>query len=214
MIGIGIIEDDAQIRTVLQTYFDRQSDMTCLGAFESVEKGLAGFDPKVMPDVMLMDIELPGMSGIEGVKLLKQRHPSMEFIILTIYHDVSKIFPALQAGASGYLLKNTPLPDIKDGILQVQSGGSPMSPQIARRVVDAFTNRGKDSDKDEKGSSILTEREDEIVIALVDGLSYKMIADRMSISIETVRYHIRNIYKKLHVHSKGEVISKSLRGEI
>ena len=213
MIGIGIIEDDAQIRTVLQTYIDRQSEMSCLGAYESVEKGLAGFNPEIMPDVMLMDIELPGMSGIEGVKLLKQRHPGIEFIILTIYHDVNKIFPALQAGASGYLLKNTPLPDIKDGILQVQSGGSPMSPQIARRVVDAFTNRHPPAKKTNE-ASILTNRENEIVIALVDGLSYKMIADRMSISIETVRYHIRNIYKKLHVHSKGEVISKSLRGEI
>lgn len=213
MIGIGIIEDDAQIRTVLQTYIDRQPEMSCIGAFASVEEGLKGFRESMIPDVILMDIELPGMSGIEGVRIFKQRHNSIEFIILTIYHDVNKIFPALQAGASGYLLKNTPLPDIKDGILQVQSGGSPMSPQIARCVIDAFTQREK-PDKKEENDSPLTEREDEIVIALVDGLSYKMIADRMSISIETVRYHIRNIYRKLQVHSKGEVISKSLRGEI
>ena len=212
MIGIGIIEDDEQIRTVLQTYLDKQSEMHCLGAFDSVEKGLAGFDPSVLPDVMLMDIELPGMSGIEGVKLFRQRHPSIEFIMLTIYHDVSKIFPALQAGASGYLLKNTPLPDIKDGILQVQSGGSPMSPQIARCVIDAFTGRKEKSHQPD--DSVLTDREHEIVIALVDGLSYKMIASRMDISIETVRFHIRNIYRKLQVHSKGEVISKSLKGEI
>jgi DNA-binding NarL/FixJ family response regulator len=211
MIGIGIIEDDAQIRTVLQTYIDRQSEFNCLGAYESVEKGLSGFSENLMPDVMLMDIELPGMSGIEGVKLLKQRHPTMEFIILTIYHDVNKIFPALRAGASGYLLKNTPLPDIKEGILQVQSGGSPMSPQIARLVIETFTGKRK---KEENHRNVLTDREQEIVIALVDGLSYKMIADRMSISIETVRYHIRNIYSKLHVHSKAEVIGKSLRGEI
>lgn len=209
MIGIGIIEDDAQIRVVLETYLNNQAEFHCLGAFESVESALNGFRADVMPDVMLTDIELPGMSGIEGVKLLKQRHPNVQFIMLTIYHDVNKIFPALKAGATGYLLKNTPLPDIKQGILQVHSGGSPMSPQIAREVINRFNGQPA-----EKPDSPLTKREQEIVIALVDGLSYKLIADRMSISIETVRFHIRNIYKKLQVHNKAGVISKSIKGEI
>lgn len=212
MIGIGIIEDDAQIRTVLNSYIDLQPEFHCLGAFESVEDGLKGFDPELMPDVILMDIELPGMSGIDGVLLMKERFPSIEFIILTIYHDLNKIFPSLKAGASGYLLKNTPLPDIKDGILQVHSGGSPMSPQIAREVINRFT--GRQGKQEVETASVLTNREHEIVIALVDGLSYKLIANRMDISIETVRFHIRNIYRKLHVHSKAEVISKSLKGEI
>ena len=211
MIGIGIIEDDAQIRTVLQTYIDRQPEFHCLGAFDSVEAGMRELKEDLMPDVMLMDIELPGMSGIDGVRLLKDRFPTVEFIMLTIYHDINKIFPSLKAGATGYLLKNTPLPDIKEGILQVSSGGSPMSPQIAREVLNRFSGN---SSREEEGDSLLTKREHEIVIALVDGLSYKLIADRMDISIETVRFHIRNIYKKLHVHSKGEVISKSLKGEI
>lgn len=212
MIGIGIIEDDAQIRTVLQTYIDRQSEFHCLGAYESVEKAMKGFDPSLMPDVILMDIELPGMSGIDGVRLLKDRYPSIQFIILTIYHDVSKIFPSLKAGATGYLLKNTPLPDIKEGILQVHSGGSPMSPQIARELIRRLTGKPVAGEEDQE--SVLTRREHEIVVALVDGLSYKLIADRLEISIETVRFHIRNIYRKLHVHSKAEVISKSIKGEI
>ncbi len=213
MIGIGIIEDDAQIRTVLKTYLDRQPELHCLGAFECVEDALKGFNRDLMPDVILMDIELPGMSGIDGVSLLKRRHPEIQFIILTIFHDVSKIFPSLKAGATGYLLKNTPLPDIKDGIMQVQSGGSPMSPQIAREVVNMFSGTSSENKKVDS-SDVLTDREHEIVIALVDGLSYKLIADRMDISIETVRFHIRNIYRKLHVHSKAEVISKSIRGHI
>ncbi|HKI46179.1 MAG TPA: response regulator transcription factor, partial [Balneolales bacterium] len=155
-------------------------------------------------------IELPGMSGIDGMKLIKNQHPEIEIIILTVYHDSHKIFDSLCAGASGYLLKHTSLPEIKEAIETLVDGGSPMSPQIARKVIDYF----KKPEIKKEPESELTPREQEIVVGLVDGLSYKMIADRMGIAIDTVRAHIRNIYKKLHVNSKAEVIAKSLRGEI
>ena len=151
---------------------------------------------------------MPGMSGIDGMKLIKREFPDIDIIMLTVYNDADKIFQSLCAGATGYLLKNTPLDEIREGIELLKKGGSPMSPQIARKVVEYFST-------DKKAlPSLLSEKENEIVIALVDGLSYKLIADRLNISIETVRFHIKNIYRKLHVHSKAEVISKSLKGEI
>ncbi|HSD63195.1 MAG TPA: response regulator transcription factor, partial [Ignavibacteriaceae bacterium] len=159
--------------------------------------------------VALVDIGLPGISGINGIKILRKEYPDINIIMLTVYNDPARIFNSLCAGASGYLLKNTPLEEIKKSIEILDSGGSPMSPEIARKVIDYF-NTGKS----EGYKSDLTKKENEIVNALVDGLSYKLIADRMEISIDTVRFHIRNIYRKLHVNSKSEVISKSLKGEI
>ena len=161
------------------------------------------------PNVLLMDIQLPGMSGIEGMKIIQQKYPDIEIIMLTVYHDSHKIFDSLKAGASGYLLKHTSLPEIKDAIELLMQGGAPMSPQIARKVITHFNDRGQ-----KQQESNLTNREQDIVNGLVDGLSYKLIADRLDISIDTVRAHIRNIYKKLHVNSKAEVIAKSLRGEL
>jgi DNA-binding NarL/FixJ family response regulator len=210
MITVGIVEDDHEVRKALEHYFKSEPGFTCMGAFESVEKLLNTLKSSVPPQVLIMDLALPGMSGIEGVKLLKERYPAIDIIIFSIYEDSRKIFDSLCAGATGYLLKNTPLREIKEGIELLTKGGSPMSPQIARKVIDFF---GKDS-AFKKKESPLSEREREIVIGLVDGLSYKLIAGRMHISIETVRFHIKNIYRKLHVHCRSEVISKSLRGEI
>lgn len=208
MILVGIIEDDNQIRTLLQQYLDRQPGFSCTLVSNSVERFRKALLPDNEPDVLLMDIGLPGMSGIDGMKLIKQDYPDIDIIMLTVYNDADKIFQSLCAGATGYLLKNTPLEEIKEGIELLARGGSPMSPQIARKVIDFFSTEKK------KVTSPLSEKEKEIVIGLVDGLSYKLIADRMSISLETVRFHIKNIYRKLHVHSKAEVISKSLKGEI
>ncbi|MBX2969044.1 MAG: response regulator transcription factor [Cyclobacteriaceae bacterium] len=208
MILVGIIEDDNQIRTLLQQYLDRQPGFSCTLVYNSVERFRKALSPGNQPDVLLMDIGLPGMSGIEGMKLIKQDYPDVDIIMLTVYNDANKIFQSLCAGATGYLLKNTPLEEIKEGIELLTRGGSPMSPQIARKVIDFFSSERK------KVTSPLSEKEKEIVVGLVDGLSYKLIADRMSISLETVRFHIKNIYRKLHVHSKAEVISKSLKGEI
>lgn len=210
MAVIGIVEDNVKIRDLIQRYLDMQKDMECPVAVDSVEEMVEHLEKYTKPDVILMDIQLPGMSGIKGMELIKSKYPEIEIIMLTIYHDSHKIFDSLKAGASGYLLKHTSLPEIKESIENLLKGGAPMSPQIARKVISHFNEEAPKKNED----SMLTNREQDIVNGLVDGLSYKLIADRYDISIDTVRAHIRNIYKKLHVNSKAEVIAKSLRGEI
>lgn len=210
MINIGIVEDNVKIRNLIQRYLDMQESMSCKTAVDSVEEMLDHLKEHDPPDVMLMDIQLPGMSGIKGIEIIKKNYPDVEIIMLTVYHDSHKIFDSLVAGASGYLLKHTSLPEIKESIENLVVGGAPMSPQIARKVIEHFNQPAPEK----KPKSNLTPREQDIVNGLVDGLSYKLIADRYDISIDTVRAHIRNIYKKLHVNSKAEVIAKSLRGEI
>lgn len=210
MIKVGIVEDNKKIRNLIQRYLDMQEGISCGVAVDSVEEMLEYLKKKEHPDILLMDIQLPGMTGIEGIGIIKQDYPEIDIIMLTVYHDSHKIFDSLKAGASGYLLKHTSLPEIKEAVQDLAKGGAPMSPQIARKVIQYF-NKPVTKKKPE---SDLTPREQDIVNGLVDGLSYKMIADRFDISIDTVRAHIRNIYKKLHVNSKAEVIAKSLRGEI
>jgi len=208
MIKIAIVEDDTTIRETICSYLGSQSGLTCGMAYESVEALLHVLTKDDLPDVILMDIGLPGMSGISGIKIIKDKFPGINIIMLTVYNDSHKVFQSLCAGATGYLLKNSPFAEIKEAIEMVHTGGATMSPPIARKVVDFFRPPKKSND------SPLTPKEKEIVLGLVDGLSYKMIADQECISIETVRTHIKNIYKKLHVHSKAEVITKSLQGEI
>ncbi|HBX67389.1 MAG: DNA-binding response regulator [Balneola sp.] len=210
MAVIGIVEDNKKIRDLIQRYLDMQKEMDCPVAVDSVEEMLDHLEEHQKPDVILMDIQLPGMSGIKGMEIIKSKYPEVEIIMLTVYHDSHKIFDSLKAGASGYLLKHTSLPEIKESIENLMKGGAPMSPQIARKVISHFNEEAPKKNED----SMLTNREQDIVNGLVDGLSYKLIADRFDISIDTVRAHIRNIYKKLHVNSKAEVIAKSLRGEI
>ena len=209
MIQVAIVEDIDEIREGVRDMINAQSGMVCLHAKDSVEGFLSILNDETYPDVILMDIGLPGMSGISGIKIIKSKYPDINILMFTIYHDSHKIFQSLTAGASGYLLKNTPFLEIKNAIEVVHKGGSFMSPQIARKVISYFQEN-----KRLPVQSSLTKKEKEIVLALADGLSYKMIGDRQSISIETVRTHIKNIYKKLHVHSKAEVIKKSLSGEI
>lgn len=209
IINVAIVEDDETIRTGIAEYLKSQSNFICELAEESVENFLKRINDEMLPDVVLMDIGLPGMSGINGIKILKDRYPEINIIMLTIFSDSNRIFTSLCAGASGYLLKNTPLSEIKSSIEVLYNGGSPMSPEIARKVIEHFNPKDL-----KKFKSPLTQKEHEIVSGLVEGLSYKMIANKMNISIETVRFHIKNIYKKLHVNSKGEIISKSFKGEI
>jgi len=209
MVNVAIVEDDADICSVIRRYLDSQPNLSCKIACDSVEALLSRLKQELPPNIILMDIGLPGMSGISGIRLIKETYPEIDIIMLTVYSDPHKIFDSLRAGASGYLLKNTPLPEIKESIETLHAGGAPMSPQIARRVIEFFAPGASAAP-----SSLLSPREKEIVVGLVDGLSYKLIADRMHISSDTVRFHIKNIYKKLHVHSKAEVITKSLRGEI
>ncbi len=209
MIFVGIVEDDEQIRAGIQSYLNDQPELVCTHAFGSVEDLFQHLKPEDLPEVVIMDLGLPGMSGIDGMKIIKEKYPDIDLIVFSVYNDSKKIFDSLCAGATGYLLKNTPLNEVKEGIELLAKGGSPMSPQIARKVIEFFNNPAV-----KKKESPLSGKEKEIVVGLVDGLSYKLIADRLEISIETVRFHIKNIYRKLHVHCKAEVIRKSLKGEI
>lgn len=209
MILIAIIEDDQEIRQAIESYLNQQDDMRCNASYDSVEKFLYGLDAALLPDIILMDIGLPGMSGISGIKIIRERFPEIDILMLTVHNDPSKIFQSLCAGATGYLLKTTPFAEIKKAIADIKSGGAPMTPQIARRVIEYFHE-----EKLARPESPLTDKEKEIVLGLVDGLSYKIIADRQNVSIETIRTHIKHIYTKLHVHCKADVIRKSLQGEI
>ncbi|MBN1408874.1 MAG: response regulator transcription factor [Calditrichaceae bacterium] len=208
MIRVGIVEDDKEIRGAVKEYLDDQPDFSCSLACESVELFINQLNEETLPDIILMDIGLPGMSGIKGTKLIKAKYPDINLIVFTVYHDSDKIFQSLCAGASGYLLKNAPFSEIKQAITIVHEGGASMSPQIARNVIDFFQGPKR------KPDSVLTDKEREIVMGLVDGMSYQMIADQSYISIETVRSHIKSIYKKLQVHSKAELIKKSFEGSI
>ena len=209
MTNIAIIEDDRDIREGIQRYLNLQTDMCCEHAFESMEAFFEGKSKSTLPDVILMDIGLPGMSGLDGMRLIRAEQPDASIIMLTVYDDPNRIFNALCSGAVGYLLKNVEFTKIKEAILTVKSGGAFMSPQIARKVIHFFGEENKSAP-----TSPLSPKEHEVVIGLVDGLSYKMIADRLQVKLDTIRSHIRNIYKKLQVNSKAEVIAKSLKGEI
>ena len=209
MISVAIIEDDREVRQAFCEYISGQTNFACNLAADSVESLLNKLYVENLPDIILMDIGLPGMSGISGIKIIKERYPDIDIVMLTVHNDPHKIFQSLCAGASGYLLKTTPFKEITKLLTELYSGGAPMSPQIARKVIEYFHPGEKSQTK-----SPLTKKENEIIMDLVDGLSYKIIADKQNISIETVRSHIKHIYSKLHVHSKADVIRKSLQGEI
>ena len=209
MIRLAIVEDIDEFRESIKGYLDEQPEFKCVLSENSIESFSWEIKSSELPDIVLMDIELPGMSGIEGMKILKEKYPEVEILMLTVYADSRRIFEALCAGASGYLLKNSPFDEIKNSIIELHNGGAPMSPQIARQVIGYFKPKPLS-----RKESVLTDKEKEVVVGLVDGLSYQQIADRLFISVETIRSHIKNIYKKLHVHSKAEVIKKSLKDEI
>lgn len=203
MLPIAIIEDQPIIRDTYATYLRAQPEFRVGLVASSVEAFLVGLaDGAEVPKVVLSDIGLPGgMSGIEGVKRIKEVAPHAEVLLISVYNDAARVFQALCAGAVGYLVKNTPLTLLKEHLLQVAAGGSPMSPGIARHVVAHFRPV-------QAPDEALTTREMQLVRGIEDGLSYKLIADRMGISIETVRSHIRNVYRKLEVSSKGELIAR------
>jgi len=209
MIHLGIIEDEPMVRENLEIYFGAQPEIEPILSADSVEAFIEALEPNMPLDTLLLDIGLPGMSGLEGIRLLKGLRPEIDIIMLTAYDDSDRIFKALCAGADSYLLKRSGLPTIKDAILTVNRGGSYMSPSIARKVINHFAPK-----QDKSDDQVLTDRQQQIVNGLVDGLSYKMIADQYLISVETVRDHIKNIYRKLQVNSKAEVIRKKLDGEI
>lgn len=202
MIKVVIIEDIREIREGLQMLINGSDGFMCARTFATAEEALLHL-PDINPDVALMDINLPGMNGIEAVRKLKPLCETTQFIMSTVYEDDESIFESLKAGASGYLLKNTAPSKILDSIIEVYHGGSPMSGQIARKVIATFQQRDSID-----GSEILTLREKEILKSLAKGLRYKEIAAELNIGLETVRTHARNIYEKLQVQSRTEAINK------
>lgn len=201
-IAVGIVEDDPQLRAAFSALVSGADGMTLLGGYPSGEEALVGL-PAQRPDAVLMDINLPGMNGIECARRLKQAAPSVHVVMLTTFEDSDKIFESLKAGASGYVLKRAPRDEILSALREVCDGGAPMSGAIARKVVQFF---GQHQAAPELGT--LTEREHAVLQALSQGQQYKEIADSLSISINTVRKYIRSIYEKLHVNTRGEAVRK------
>lgn len=201
---VAIIEDNKPLGETLRKVVESDSGLECCGVWETAEDGLKKTNA-FRPDVILMDINLPGMSGIEATGLIKQHLPEILVIMVTVYGDHDKIFAALKAGASGYLLKRSSPGEIRDAIHDVLSGGAPMSAEIARRVVEAFHQQGE---KDDLQEANLSKRELEVLKLLSEGLANKEISDRLGISVDTVRVHNRNIYDKLHVNSRTQAAAK------
>lgn len=207
-ITIAIIEDFKDFRVGLVEYLSLQDGFGTIESYNTMEEMLSRLRNGFKPDIVLSDIGLPGIDGVTGIKLINTIAPETDIIMLTVFMDGDKIFNALCAGASGYILKGTPMPDIHKAILEIKAGGSYMSPSIARKVVEHFKS------PTQKTNHALTDREREVISALLDGLSYKLVAERLFVSIDAVRFHIKNIYSKLHVNSKGELVSMYLRGEL
>ncbi len=205
-IALAIVEDDPIIRESLRTFLGGDPQFELVYTAVSMEDFLQALDgdPHLIPSVMLLDIQLPGQSGIEGIPSIKKTRPDIDIIMLTTFEESDKIFAALCAGACSYLSKRVSLVTIRDAILTVHRGGSYMSPSIARKVVEYFAPIPK------KVDGPLTSRQQEIVECIVNGLSYKMAADKLGISLDTVRTHIKHIYQVLEINSKGELIRKTL----
>ncbi len=211
MINVAIVEDNNTIREGLAALINGTEGYKCVGAFGDVES----FLPKInsLPiNVVLMDIGLPGMNGIEGTKAAAIKNPDLSILMLTVYEESEFVFDALCAGACGYLVKKTPPARLLEAIKDANDGGSPMSSRIARQVITAFkegqniTSSTKDYD--------LSDREISVLNLLADGCNYQEIAETLFIAVDTVRHHIRNIYKKLHVHSQSEAVAKAIRKKI
>jgi|SRR6185503_12881851 len=203
MITVAIVEDDEYIRSSIAEFLQMQPDFILLGEFGSVEAFIA---TGLGPDALLLDIELPGVSGLEGAFRIKEEHPNTNILMLTVYEDRERIFKALQAGATGYLLKNTPLIRLRAAILEATEGGAPMSPLVAKKVVEYFS--AKTAPVHENTNEQLTVREHEVAKLLITGDTYKQIAWRLNISPDTVRQHIKNIYRKLQINSRVQLINE------
>lgn len=208
MIKVVVVEDNDAIREGLKMLIDGTDGYVCSYSFSDCEIMLKNI-VKLEPDVLLMDLGLPGMSGIEGIKKVKALLPDLTILVLTVYEENERVFDALCAGASGYLVKKTPPSKLLEAIKDAYDGGAPMSSQIARKVIDFFQKKKPAFPAKER--YVLTPREREILSGLVEGRNFKSIADSLFISVETVRFHFRNIYKKLHVHSQSEAVAKAIK---
>lgn len=207
MIVLGIVEDDNGIRESLVEYLKTEPEFETVFAERGVEEFLQNIHKHPTPDIVLLDINLGGMTGIEGIPFIKEALPNVEIMMISVLGDSNSIFKSICAGATGYIDKETPLNKIKEAIITLSEGGSPITPAIARKMVDFFSPKKTFSED-------LTARERDIIQGIVDGLSYKMIADRLNISMDTVRKHILKTYRKLQINSKGELLAKFHQGKI
>jgi len=203
-ITIAIVEDLDEVREGLNNFISLNQDFKVLDSFKTAEEALYAV-PEMKPDIVIMDINLPGINGIECIRQLKGKSPDTQFMMFTVYENDEKVFEALKAGASGYLLKNTGLAQLADALKDLYGGGSPMSANIARKLVSFFRSTEKETERVET----LSGRENEILQLLSKGLLYKEIASLLSISVATVRQHIHHIYEKLHVQNRTEAINKA-----
>jgi DNA-binding NarL/FixJ family response regulator len=205
-IDVAVIEDQEDIREGLAVLIGSTPGFRCVGAYRSMEEALPGIARRP-PAIALLDIGLPGMSGLDGIRPIRERQPTIQILMLTVYEDDDRIFNALCAGATGYLLKKTPPGRLIENIRDAMNGGSPMSPEVARKVVALFrTFRPRpDADYD------LTGHETRLLRMLVDGHNYKTAAEELGVSVNTVAFHMKRVYEKLQVHSKSEAVSKALR---
>jgi DNA-binding NarL/FixJ family response regulator len=207
MISISIVDDEKELRESIKTFVDGSPGFRCISGYSNAAAALVGL-PKDKPDVVLMDINMVGMDGIECVERLKAATPDLQIVMLTVYEDTDKIFKALSAGASGYLLKRSSPPKLLEAIKEVHAGGSPMSSSIARKVVASFRKAAPVAET----HTHLSPREQAVLDCLAKGLTYQQIADQLEISIDSIRTYLRRIYEKLHVQSRTEAVDKYLRG--
>jgi DNA-binding NarL/FixJ family response regulator len=206
VIKTAIVEDQRDIREGLTMLIDGTAGYQCTGSYRSMEDALERIKSQI-PDVMLCDIGLPGMSGIEGIRILKSRYPNLSLLMLTVYDDDDRIFDALCAGACGYLLKRTPPARLLESLKEAVTGGAPMSPEVASRVITLF----REIRPPERADYALTPHETRLLKLLVEGHNYTTAAEELNVSFNTVKFHIRHIYEKLQVHSKSEAVGKAMR---
>ncbi len=204
IISVAIVEDLDEVRDGLNNFISLSNEFIILNTFKTAEEALYEI-PNLQPDIVIMDINLPGMNGIECIRQVKDKCPKTQFMMFTVYENDEKVFEALKAGASGYLLKNTGLVQLIESLKELHNGGSPMSANIARKLVSVFREKQKEAEP----VKTLSSRENEILQLLTKGLLYKEIADQLSISTSTVRQHIHHIYQKLHVQNRTEAINKA-----
>jgi DNA-binding NarL/FixJ family response regulator len=204
-ISVAIVEDERDIRECLCVLVNGTAGFVCTGSYRTMEEALEKI-PVHLPDVVLSDIGLPGLSGIEGVRILKARHPQLLVLMLTVYDDDDRIFEAMCAGASGYLLKKTPPARLLESLREAVAGGAPMSPEVARRVIGLF----RALRPPERANYHLTPHETRLLKLFVEGHNYKTAAVELGVSINTVNFHVRSIYDKLQVHSRSEAVAKAL----
>jgi DNA-binding NarL/FixJ family response regulator len=205
-VKVAIVEDLREIREGLGQLISATPGFRCTGMYASMEEALDKI-PHNVPNVVLSDIGLPGLDGISGIKILKSQHPELLILMLTVYDDNERIFDALCAGACGYLLKKTPWPKLVDALKEAVEGGSPMSPEVARRVINLF----REIKPPKEAAYELTPHETRLLRMLVEGHSYKTAAAELHVSVNTIKFHLRHIYDKLQVHTKSEAVAKALR---